>query len=349
MSLFDKIYQRADVLEEARKSRFEDFFQTFRLKKEIEDKKLGVARPLVFEFIIKFLESKGLVPEGTAFKGSRYAAEVGEFLSNLIDQGLISKELSSEFNDYVDKNLGSYVAVKQQLRTRGKGEMVGKTFDTGEDFEQYKQVKSKEDFEKQQAELKAQKKAEKQSITAAASAPITDDKANIAGFKAMVTARLQNPGLKNAVIEHLLDEEMDDLGQAEMVADEAIDRITDVVVSSNTAEDLLSHLEQLIDSGNTAESMVATALFNVIKRKGAVTAEDEEGQDPREGQDDMERRQQEEDDRSAGRQPWWAEEPKQESTNTNSKKKLLLENNRSRFKAKTIHQQVQQQYDGYYL
>ena len=80
---FSSLYNKLQVIEEAKAGRFEKLFQTGYLKKAIEDKKIGVARPLVFEFIISFLKEKGMVPEGTAFQGSRYAAEAGDFIKNI--------------------------------------------------------------------------------------------------------------------------------------------------------------------------------------------------------------------------------------------------------------------------
>ena len=92
--IFDKILIRANTINEARTSRFETLFQTGYLRKAIEDKKLGVARPIVFKFIIDFLQEKGLVPEGTAFAGARYAAEAGEFIKNLVDSGVVKDEIA---------------------------------------------------------------------------------------------------------------------------------------------------------------------------------------------------------------------------------------------------------------
>jgi hypothetical protein len=155
---FNSLVNKLEILEEARAGRFEKLFQTGYLKKAIEDKKIGVARPLVFEFIINFLKEKGLVPEGTAFAGSRYAAEAGEFIKNLVDSGVVKDEIADEFKQYMDENLGKFVQTKQQVRSRGKGENIGKTFDTGEDFSKFGKVKTAEEMA---AEKQAKKDAEK--------------------------------------------------------------------------------------------------------------------------------------------------------------------------------------------
>jgi hypothetical protein len=155
---FNSLVNKLEILEEARAGRFEKLFQTGYLKKAIEDKKIGVARPLVFEFIINFLKDKGMVPEGTAFAGSRYAAEAGEFIKNLVDSGVVKDEIADEFKQYMNENLGKFVQLRQQVRSRGKGENIGKTFDTKEDFSKFGKVKTAEEMA---AEKQAKKDAEK--------------------------------------------------------------------------------------------------------------------------------------------------------------------------------------------
>lgn len=155
---FNYLVNKLEILEEARAGRFEKLFQTGYLKKAIEDKKIGVARPLVFEFIVNFLKEKGMVPEGTAFAGSRYAAEAGEFIKNLVDSGVVKDEIADEFKQYMNENLGKFVQLKQQVRTRGKGENVGKTFGSSEEFGQFGKVKTAEEMA---AEKQAKKDAEK--------------------------------------------------------------------------------------------------------------------------------------------------------------------------------------------
>lgn len=164
---FSSLYNKLQVIEEAKAGRFEKLFQTGYLKKAIEDKKIGVARPLVFEFIISFLKEKGMVPEGTAFQGSRYAAEAGDFIKNLVDTGLVKDEIADEFGTYVKENLGQFLQRKQQVRSRGKGENVGKAFGSAEEFDAFKNVKTKEqmDAEKQAAKERKQAVSDDISIT----------------------------------------------------------------------------------------------------------------------------------------------------------------------------------------
>lgn len=164
---FNSLINKVEILEEARAGRFDKLFNTGYLKKAIEDKKIGVARPIVFEFIINFLKDKGMVPEGTAFAGSRYAAEAGEFIKNLVDSGVIKDEIADEFKQYMDKELGRFLQIKQQVRSRGKGENVGKAFGSKEEFEQFGKVKTPEEMA---AEKQAKKDAEK---TAAEDIPPT--------------------------------------------------------------------------------------------------------------------------------------------------------------------------------
>jgi hypothetical protein len=161
--IFEKITKRAEVLNEARTSRFETLFQTGYLRKAIEDKKLGVARPIMFKFIIEFLQEKGLVPEGTAFAGARYAAEAGEFIKNLVDSGVVKDEIADEFRQYTQDKLGQFLARLQQVRTRGKGEMVGKTFGSKDDFQQFKTVKTAEELKAEREAKKLEGKQQKQS------------------------------------------------------------------------------------------------------------------------------------------------------------------------------------------
>jgi hypothetical protein len=164
---FSSLYNKLQIIEEAKAGRFEKLFQTGYLKKAIEDKKIGVARPIVFEFIINFLKEKGMVPEGTAFQGSRYAAEAGDFIKNLVDTGLVKDEIADEFGTYVKENLGQFLQRKQQVRSRGKGENIGKTFGSAEEFNAFKNVKTKEemDAEKQAAKEKKQAAADDIAIT----------------------------------------------------------------------------------------------------------------------------------------------------------------------------------------
>ena len=143
---FNSLVNKLEILEEARAGRFDKLFTTGYLKKAIEDKKIGIARPIVFEFIINFLKEKGMVPEGTAFAGSRYAAEAGEFIKNLVDSGVIKDEIADEFKQYMENNLSSFLQRKQQVRSRGKGENVGKTFGSKEEFEQFSKVKTPEEM-----------------------------------------------------------------------------------------------------------------------------------------------------------------------------------------------------------
>jgi len=158
---FNSLVNKLEILEEARAGRFDKLFNTGYLKKAIEDKKIGIARPIVFEFIINFLKEKGMVPEGTAFAGSRYAAEAGEFIKNLVDSGVIKDEIADEFKQYMEGNLSSFLQRKQQVRSRGKGENIGKTFETKQDFEQFGKVKTPE-------EMAAEKQAKKDAQKAAA-------------------------------------------------------------------------------------------------------------------------------------------------------------------------------------
>jgi len=174
--IFEKVIKRAEVITEARTSRFETLFQTGYLRKAIEDKKLGVARPIVFKFIIEFLKEKGLMPEDTSFAGARYAAEAGEFIKNLVDSGVVKDEIADEFRSYTEQNLGQFLGRLQQIRTRGKGEMVGKTFGSKEDFQQFKAVKTADEL---RAEREAKKQEVKQQKTAA-----TDDISPTSSFTA---------------------------------------------------------------------------------------------------------------------------------------------------------------------
>lgn len=164
---FSSLYNKLQVIEEAKAGRFEKLFQTGYLKKAIEDKKIGVARPLVFEFIISFLKEKGMVPEGTAFQGSRYAAEAGDFIKNLVDTGLVKDEIADEFGTYVKENLGQFLQRKQQVRSRGKGENIGKAFGSAEEFNAFKDVKTKEQMDSEKLAAKEKKQA------AASDIPIT--------------------------------------------------------------------------------------------------------------------------------------------------------------------------------
>jgi hypothetical protein len=155
---FNSLVNKLEILEEAKAGRFDKLFNTGYLKKAIEDKKIGVARPIVFEFIINFLKDKGMVPDGTAFAGSRYAAEAGEFIKNLVDSGVIKDEIADEFKQYMDKELSRFLQIKQQVRSRGKGENIGKSFSSKEEFEQFGKVKTPEEMaaEKQAAKVKKQ-------------------------------------------------------------------------------------------------------------------------------------------------------------------------------------------------
>lgn len=123
---FNSLYNKLEIIEEARAGRFENLFQTGYLKKAMMDKGVGVPRPLVFQFIMDFLESKGLVPEGTAFKGSRYAAEAGEFIKKLVDEGMIKDEIADEFKEYTKNNLGDFIGRKFQTTKHRTGEFAKK-------------------------------------------------------------------------------------------------------------------------------------------------------------------------------------------------------------------------------
>ena len=159
---FNSLYNKLELIEEAKAGRFENLFQTGYLKKAMIDKGVGVPRPLVFQFIMDFLESKGLVPEGTAFKGSRYAAEAGEFIKKLVDEGMIKDEIADEFKEYTKTNLGDFIHRKFQITKHRTGEFAKKQqMQSGEErgkvASELKQVKTAEELA---AERQAQKDAE---------------------------------------------------------------------------------------------------------------------------------------------------------------------------------------------
>jgi hypothetical protein len=159
---FNSLYNKLEIIEEARASRFETLFQTGYLKKAMIDKGVGVPRPLVFQFIMDFLESKGLVPEGTAFKGSRYAAEAGEFIKKLVDDGIIKDEIADEFKEYTKNNLGEFIGRKFQTTKHRTGEFAKKQqMEGGEErgkvAGELRKIKSAEELA---AERQAKKEAE---------------------------------------------------------------------------------------------------------------------------------------------------------------------------------------------
>lgn len=160
---FNSLFNKLEIIEEARAGRFESLFQTGYLKKAMMDKGVNVPRPLVFQFIMDFLEDKGFVPEGTAFKGSRYAAEAGEFIKKLVDEGMIKDEIADEFKKYTKNNLGDFIQRKFQTTKHRTGEFAKKQqMQSGEErgkvAGELKQVKTAEELA---AEKQAQKDAEK--------------------------------------------------------------------------------------------------------------------------------------------------------------------------------------------
>lgn len=163
---FNSLYNKLEIIEEARAGRFESLFQTGYLKKAMMDKGVGVPRPLVFQFIMDFLEEKGLVPEGTAFKGSRYAAEAGEFIKKLVDEGMIKDEIADEFKEYTKNNLGNFIGRKFQSTKHRTGEFAKKQQmeggeERGKAAGELRQVKSAEELAaEKQAAIQAKKEAE---------------------------------------------------------------------------------------------------------------------------------------------------------------------------------------------
>jgi hypothetical protein len=160
---FNSLYNKLEIIEEARAGRFENLFQTGYLKKAMMDKGVGVPRPLVFQFIMDFLESKGLVPEGTAFKGSRYAAEAGEFIKKLVDEGMIKDEIADEFKEYTKNNLGDFIGRKFQTTKHRTGEFAKKQQmeggeERGKAAGELRKVKTAEELA---AEREAKKEAER--------------------------------------------------------------------------------------------------------------------------------------------------------------------------------------------
>jgi len=177
---FNSLVTKLEILEEAKTGRFEKLFQTGYLKKAIEDKKLGTARPLMFEFIINFLKEKGVVPDETYFKGSRAAADAGEFIKNLIDTGLLKDEIADEFNEYIKTNLGDWIGLKvRSLRERGKGQNRGKTFGSAEEFNAFKNVKTKEEMDAEKQAAKDKKQAAADDTSPIAPYEFTDYLVNI--------------------------------------------------------------------------------------------------------------------------------------------------------------------------
>jgi hypothetical protein len=176
---FNSLVNKLEILEEAKAGRFDKLFNTGYLKKAIEEKKIGVARPIVFEFIINFLKEKGMVPEGTAFAGSRYAAEAGEFIKNLVDSGVIKDEIADEFKQYLEGNLSSFLQRKQQVRSRGKGENIGKSFGSKEEFQQFGKVKTPEEMAAEKQAKKEKKQAMADDISPIAPYEFTDYLVNI--------------------------------------------------------------------------------------------------------------------------------------------------------------------------
>ena len=152
--IFEKLLTRAEIINEARKSRFETLFSTDWLKGEIADKKIGTPRPLVFRFILEFLKEKGLVPEDQSFRGSNEAAKIGQVIVSLMDSGKLDGSISDEFRDFAEKKLGNYIGLQQQISSRGKGANTGRTFEPGE-FQKFKTVRSPEEY-------KAEKEARRQ-------------------------------------------------------------------------------------------------------------------------------------------------------------------------------------------
>lgn len=173
---FNSLYNKLELIEEAKVGRFEKLFQTGYLKKAMMDKGVGVPRPFVFQFIMDFLESKGLVPEGTAFKGSRYAAEAGEFIKKLVDEGMIKDEVADEFKEYTKTNLGDFMLRKFQITKHRTGEFaksqqMAPGEERGKVAGQLRQVKSEE-------ELAAERQAKKERNQA-----IADDISPIAPYE----------------------------------------------------------------------------------------------------------------------------------------------------------------------
>lgn len=165
---FNSLYNKLELIEEAKAGRFESLFQTGYLKKAMIDKGVGVPRPLVFQFIMDFLESKGLVPEGTAFKGSRYAAEAGDFIKKLVDEGMIKDEIADEFKEYTKANLGDFIGRKFQSTKHRTGEFAKKQqMEGGEErgkvAGELRQVKTAEELA---AERQAKKDAERDAAKA---------------------------------------------------------------------------------------------------------------------------------------------------------------------------------------
>lgn len=164
---FNSLYNKLELIEEAKVGRFEKLFQTGYLKKAMMDKGVGVPRPFVFQFIMDFLESKGLVPEGTAFKGSRYAAEAGEFIKKLVDEGMIKDEVADEFKEYTKTNLGDFMLRKFQITKHRTGEFaksqqMAPGEERGKAASELRQVKSEEELAaERQAKKDAERAAEK--------------------------------------------------------------------------------------------------------------------------------------------------------------------------------------------
>lgn len=353
MKLFNSMVSKAFIIEEmARRSKFEDFFQVYRLKREIEDKQLGIARPLVFEFILNFLKEKGMVPEGTKFQGALYAAQVGQFIKNLIDAGDITPDIKGEFDTYLDENLGKFVQLKQQLRTKGKGAMVGKVHGSKEEFEKYGQIKSKEDFAKDLEAKRTELKA----------ANLDTANVDIAELKLKILPKFENPKLRQLLIDTILETETDDDEQAYELAEDAISSIVDSVSTATNIDDILNTIENLLQSGSSAKADLAEALFRFIKKIVKVEGEGNGIEDEEEPNSDSDKKKDKHYDPDYPLDPREGpyNEPQEdlsygESYSVNnyvdlipgkrSKQTVIFESSKQKFKPKNVHQLIQRQYE----
>ncbi|NBP16540.1 hypothetical protein EBU95_19485, partial [bacterium] len=257
MKFFNSMVKKAEIIEEARSARHAAIFDLSFITDQLKAKKLGVPYRDARRFWYDWARESQIWPEGipSDSKTPVDAKSINALIGAYVTSDKFKPEVEQQWREYANdtKNIEQFFGLTRSTRAGKRGIELAK------DEKDIKAL-SPEEITQSKEEAKKAKKVDM-------------EKVDFAELKVKVLAKFDNPRLRQYIVDFALDNEVDSDQEAEEIADNAIEQVTNAFKDSNNISEALDKIEALQDSEDSATADLAEAAFDFIKKK--ITIEDE--------------------------------------------------------------------------